>query len=244
MQRLMLKIIDVPKDQKIDSIYEYNNILVPRVTSILSAMLHEDYLMKWSNSIGLYQHKKYEDVLNMSADIGSFVHSAIEKFLSKNEPLDINNIPLNYRFKVNNAFNSFLLWWNIISSNNDIKILMTEETLVCKYFGGTLDLLIQINGKIYLVDFKTSNHPSYKYFLQLSAYRYMLRETKNINIDGCIILMLDKSDYIFREMPLIFENQNELDFMNRCEDTFMSLVFSYYQRLDIESGYKLLFGGK
>ena len=51
---------------------------------------------------------------------------------------------------------------------------------------------MRINGKIYLIDFKTSNHVTYKYYLQLAAYSKVLREKENINIDGVIILQLNK----------------------------------------------------
>ena len=32
--------------------YIYDEKRVPRVTEILSAMLHEDFLMKWANNLG------------------------------------------------------------------------------------------------------------------------------------------------------------------------------------------------
>ena len=62
--------------------YFFNGIPVPRTTEILSSMLHEDYLMTWSNNIGLYQKKKYSETLKQAADIGSFTHEAIEKYTS------------------------------------------------------------------------------------------------------------------------------------------------------------------
>ena len=38
-----------------------------------------------------------------------------------------------------------------------------EETITCPYFGGTYDFLVEINGRNWLIDFKTSNHIGYKY---------------------------------------------------------------------------------
>ena len=47
-----------------NSHYMYNNRYpVPRVTEILSSMIHEDHLMKWSNFIGRIKHQRYEVVL-------------------------------------------------------------------------------------------------------------------------------------------------------------------------------------
>lgn len=215
---------------------------VPRVTEILSAMLHEDYLMKWSNSMGLYKRKKYEEILDRSAYIGSCVHGAIERYVSCEEEFSAERYGLNIRNEISNAFNSFLEWWRIIESNN-YRVLMQEETLICKYFGGTLDMLIEINGRTYIVDFKTSNYPSYKHFLQLSAYRYMLEE-KGIKVDGCIILMLDKKAIKFKEFVLDFSNNGHLAFINQCEECFLSLVYGFYNRGIVEEEYKRIFGGK
>ena len=221
--------------------YLYEGRPVPRVTEVLSSMLHEDYLMKWSNSIGLYKHQNYETVLNKSADIGSYTHEAIENYISKGMDLNIESIPYQLRTQVINTFNSFLQWWEIITYNHTVKILMQETKLICKYFGGTLDLLVEIDSMIYLVDFKTSNHPSYKYYMQLSAYRYMLRILHGIELDGCIILMLSKTEYCFNEMMLNLHNQEHLNYMNYCEEAFMSLVYAYYNRLRVEQGFKNLF---
>ena len=211
--------------------YVYDGKYVPRVTEILSSMLHEDYLMSWSNSIGLYGHKRYQDVLDKAANIGTMVHEAIEKFIKTGgqrfgceEPVPVEA----YR-----AFNSFIKWWEIISTHN-IKILMQEQPLVTKYFGGTLDLLIEIDGSVYLVDFKTSNHPSYRYTLQLAAYRYALKELYNIKVDGCIILMLNKDEIRFNEIFIDMNMEYYLIYMNQCLKTFLGLVHGYYNRLIVQ----------
>lgn len=217
--------------------YTYNNHPIPRVTEILSSMLHEDYLMSWSNHIGLYQHKEYEKFLNDAANKGTIVHESIENYVKNDIDLDIETVPREYRYQVNNAFNSFKQWWDIISKH-DVQVLFQEEKLVCEWFGGTLDMLIKIDGSIYLVDFKTSNHPSYKYFLQMSAYQHILETERNIKIDGVIILMLNKTKVGFKEYILNFNiDNNDRLFMNYCREAFLSLVYSYYNRLYIENMY-------
>ena len=156
---------------KIDnSNYYFNSKQVPRVTDIISKSIHEEYLMKWSNYLG-FKHLSYVEELNKAAEYGTLVHSAIENFLKHNISSD------------NVSFKAFLRWWNIVNASNEVRIIGEEESLVCEWFGGTYDLLISINNKIYLVDFKTSNHVGYKYYLQLAAYRYMIYKNKNINIE-------------------------------------------------------------
>lgn len=214
---------------KIDTIYYYNNIPVPRVTVILDQMLHEDGLMGWSNYIGYYKKQKYKEVLERSSEIGTCVHESIESYIQNNIPLDINIIKKELAKEVNSAYQAFLSYWNILMQNN-VKVLMQEQKLICQYFGGTLDLLVEINGKIYLIDFKTSNHLNYKYFYQIAAYRYMLRILYNIEIDGCIVLILSKTTSMFEENILHMEIPEHKKYLDDCERTFLSLVYSYYNR--------------
>ena len=134
----------------------------------------------------------------------------------------------------------FRKWWLDINSSNIVKVIGTEQHLVCPYFGGTYDLLLEINGLLYLIDFKTSNHVSYKYYLQLAAYKYML-EQQGYNIAGCIILQLNKTEIQYTEYPLIFSNPLHLDFINKSLNTFLSLTYAYYGIYQCEKMYKEIF---
>ena len=66
-------------------------------------------------------------------------------------------------------------------------------------------------------------------------------EEEGIDIDGCIILMLNKNKLKFTEHVLHFDNQDHLAFINICKDCFMSLVYAYYSRMVVEREYKKLF---
>lgn len=213
-----------------DSSYEYNGIKVPRVTHILSKCIHSDSLMYWANSLG-FKRMSYRRTINNAANIGSICHNAIDFFLENNNEPEIDNIPMESWY----AYESFCKWYKYLISQNDVKVIFHEKTLVCKYFGGTLDGLYEINGKTYLVDYKTSNHVTYKYFLQLAAYRYMLRNVLGIEIDGCIVLQLSKTSLSYNEYVLNFVIPDHLKFINECETAFLSLVFAYYNITHIET---------
>lgn len=213
-----------------DEGYSYNGRIIPRVTNIISKTISEDYLMKWSNSLG-FKRKSYKQTLSESAMYGSKVHNGIECYL-KGLPVP-ENVP-------SNPFNVFLQWWSIVNDGNEVEILGQEVKMTCPWFGGTYDLLIKINGKIYLVDFKTSNHLSYKYCLQLSAYRYMLKYNNLYDgISGIVILQLNKDYPDFNEYVLHFNNKIHSDFFDLCEKTFLSMVYTYYHILETERQYKL-----
>lgn len=217
-----------------DSPYEYEGIKVPRVTHILSEMIHEDYLMDWANYVGRYKRQNHNDTRDHSAYIGTNVHSAIEKYTSMNFVDLFDDIDsVSDRLKMKNAFYSFKQWWDIISLHN-YEIIFQEQPLICKYYGGTLDMLVSIDGLVYLVDFKTSNHFNYKYHLQTVAYRRMLYFQYGIIVDGIIILKLSKDQVFFEEQLLDLRDYSILEYINQCERTFISLVYAYYNRKIVE----------
>lgn len=212
-----------------NSSYRYNGTVVPRVTDILSKTIHEDYLMIWANRLG-FKRQEYKDTLQAAADCGSMAHKMIEDYLQ-------NDVDNDYYV----PFLAFKEWWKTINTGNNVSILGEEESLVCQWFGGTYDLLLDINGQTFLVDFKTSNHISFKYFLQLAAYRNMLYTLKGINIDGCIILKLDKDDISFDEYVLDFKIDEHYQFIETCTRTFFSLVYAYYQTSNARNMYSSIF---
>ena len=233
----MVTLLDKIKPIETDSNYTYNGIVVPRVTKIISKCIHSDSLMYWANSLG-FKHQSYKKTLEEAANIGSHTHDNIDNFLSnENYEAEESSMP----HQSYNAYQSFLKWFYTVSSIANVKVIFHEKTLTCKYFGGTLDGLYEINGKIYLVDYKTSKHITFKYILQLAAYRYILERYHNIKIDGVGILLLNKFKIKTEEYILDLSIQQNEDFMRQCEQTFLSLVYAYYNRLYTEELYKNIF---
>lgn len=218
-------------NSKTSTYYNQDGIKVPRVTEILSKMIHSDGLMYWANNMGLKGYR-YKDIMNAASNIGTIAHNAIEKFLQENIKSE-NNIP----------FMGFMMWYNAVLEGTGCKpeIVYIEHKMACKWFGGTLDGLIRIGNRLFLIDFKTSNHITYNYFLQIAAYRYMLRVVENIVVDGVIVLQLDKEEPGFNEYLLDFMIPSHLDFINQCEITFMALVYAYHNLYKVEAGFNKIF---
>lgn len=221
----------------IESPYTYNGIEVPRVTSIISDMLHEEYLMNWANYMGRIKHTDHNKYTEEAAYIGTRVHKAIEEYTRDYIDTDFGDI-FDYDIKLacSNAFLSFKRWWSIIIQH-DYKILFQEEPLQCAYYGGTLDLFIIIDGRKYLVDFKTSNHFNYKYHLQAAAYRRLLYYEYGMITDGIIILRLSKKEIAFYEQVLNLSNNTVLEYVEECDRCFQSLVYAYYNRFLVTQSY-------
>ena len=101
-------------------------------------------------------------------------------------------------------------------------------TLTCPYFGGTYDLLCSINQVPYLIDFKTSNHITYKYYLQLAAYSYLLKDQQGINIGGVVILQLSKKNPTYKEYVLDLSNKQHKEYFDMCDIAFKAILYSYH----------------
>lgn len=231
----MLNIESILKDMtyypelKKETYFNSKGVAVPRVTEILSTMMHSDNLMYWSNSLGL-KGIHYKSYMDKVANIGTVSHDHISRFLK--EKLEVeNDIP----------FQGFLLWYNnLIATGNTVEVVGSEQKIACDWFGGTYDALIKINGKLYLVDFKTSNHVTEKYFLQLAAYTYIL-ENIGYHIDGHIILQLNKDEPGYNEYILIMDILDHKIFMDNCIRTFLSLVYGYYNVQLVQNSFKSIF---
>ena len=210
----------------LDPKYVYNGKIVPRVTQIISRTINEEYIVQWANRLGL-RGQKYNQTLEKAASYGTEAHDLIDVYLNNG-----------FVYSYNIAFQSFKKWWDIIKINNP-NIIFTEKALISPFFGGTCDLFIQINGRNYIVDYKTSNYMSYKYFLQLSAYKYMI-ENLGYLVNGVIILKLNKEYLGFDEFVLSFDNPEHANFMGMCHETFMAMVYSYYNVYRIKKEYDKL----
>lgn len=218
----------------VESDYYYNGIKVPRVTKIISKCIHNDGLMYWANNLG-FKRQSYSKVLKSAAAIGTECHENIDKFL-----IDNSHIAEDIMGDARNAYNSFRRWYDDIQSYASVEVIYHEHPLVCKYFGGTLDGLYNINGRNYIVDYKTSNHVTYNYCLQIAAYIYMLREINNTTTDGAIILQLSKNSVGYNEYSLDFNNSADKRYIEECENAFLAMVYWYYNLCKVESDFASL----
>ena len=233
MDELTRLIESIGQIHGVDSKYQHNGFVVPRVTAIINKCISNEGLLRWANNLG-YRHLSYSKERDKAASIGTQCHNNIDAFLS-GEYTD-NNMSKEAKY----AYDSFQKWYSDIFLLADVEVIMHEKTLTCQYFGGTLDGVYKINDKLYLIDYKTSNHINYNYCLQLAAYRYLLLLEMGIKIDGCIILQLNKQSIGYNEYVLNLDNPDHLEFINQCERAFLSLVYSYYNIMNIEESYKNL----
>lgn len=206
-----------------------------RVTEILS-YISEESLMYWANSLG-FKGISYKKELSRYAVIGTKVHSEIERFLSGDRDLNTIN-PDGY---TQAGFYAFISWYDeqVNKFGKTIEILGLEQSFEGKYFRGTIDCIMRVDGLLYLVDFKTSNHIGYKYFMQLAAYEYLWSKAGNEPVFGFMIIQLNRDNpakYATYTLDAIDGGNTYL--YNLLQDTFFKLTQVAFNVDELKGVYK------
>ena len=184
---------------KAHTVYKIDGTRVPSVTTILS-VLNKPALVPWANKLGLQgiDSSKYVDE---KAAIGSLAHEMIQVYLGDLMTGIVPNIQFqNDMFpdytpnQVCQALKSFQKFYGWIIEN-DIDPILSEQGFVSEdyQFGGTIDLLCKLSGKLTLVDFKTCKAIYSEHFIQLAAYEQLLSEAGHI-VDECRILRIGRDE--------------------------------------------------
>jgi hypothetical protein len=194
------------------------------VTTKIGGVISKPHLTKWAVKKGiewLIIDKKYRNLENEhyheelitgaqlahtdnrddAGNVGTVAHNAAERFL--NEWLDTGVIPEKamVEYAISNPDPRSVASIRAVEKffrdpKNEI-IPVASEILVgdIRYSAGALDLLAMMNGKLTLIDFKTSNAvDQISYSMQVSAYKYFFEGMTGLKIAQCKILHLSK-DY-------------------------------------------------
>jgi len=150
----------------------YKNSLgqeVPSATTVLK-ILNKPQLVKWANYLG-FKSLDVDSVLNESAALGTLVHDLINSILSKYLIIYIPDgiIPSDVVFSYINRFKIWL-------KTNNVEPILLEKSITSDKVGGTIDFYGKINGKLTLLDFKTSKKIRLSMFFQLAIYVILLEE--------------------------------------------------------------------
>lgn len=153
------------------TVYKVDGKRVPGVTTVLG-ILAKPALIKWANNLGLegIDSTKYVDKL---ASIGTLAHYRIECELRGEEP-DLTPFSSEELDKSDNAMMSWYAW----QDDHVLEPILVEEPLTSKEyrFGGSIDCYGKVDGKLTLLDFKTSKGIFPEHFHQLAAYVHLLIE--------------------------------------------------------------------
>lgn len=185
--------------------------LYPSVTTVLKDLSAEG-IAAWRAKVGA-------DVANrVSAQAsarGTAVHKLCEDYIDNKEDYLDGHMPANIE-----TFNTLK---GLLDKYLD-NVVMQEVPLYSNYLevGGRVDCIGEWNGKLSVIDFKTSKRRKRKdqissYFMQAAAYCVMFEELTKVPITQTIILMSVDNDH-----PLVFKSTRD-----EYIDQFMKQRASY-----------------
>lgn len=154
-------------------IYRLNGLVIPSVTTLMKPLSDDFY------------RTVDPEVLNRAAKRGTAIHNAVENFTE----FGIRDIAPQYA----GYFESFLRWWELRKPEP----LAMEHKVYHKIlrYAGTADLLCIIDGRLTLVDYKSSAQVNTKLCaVQLEGYDRAF-ESHGVKVDDRMILHLSKSAY-------------------------------------------------
>ena len=166
--------------------------IYPSVTTVLSHTIPKIGLEIWKS-----RNPDWRQILKDAQDVGKKSHSIIEKYLKDEQ---INHL---WCKEVEYTFPSFLKW----KFKHAFELIHSELMTFCiAGFGGTIDVVCRLDGKLTLCDIKTGNHFYPEQLLQLCGYRCCYEERTGQEIENMGILKLEKDEifYTWRE----FDNED------------------------------------
>jgi len=170
--------------EEIDGVRHYvtPNGSYPSVTTVLGAMLDKSGLDEWRKRVG---DEEANRVSRLAATRGTNVHNMCESYV-RGEDVDVS-MPFNAYM-----FNQIK---KVLDEHVD-DIVGCELTLVSDELkiAGSCDLIALYDGKLSIIDYKTSSKNKMKdwiesYFLQTVLYSYMLWEMTGMMAKQCVIII-------------------------------------------------------
>jgi hypothetical protein len=176
--------------------------------------------------------KRHEEERKRAADIGSTVHAYAEQFgqcqiLGTEPPC----IPDDAVSEVIMGMKAFTDW--VVKVNP--KFVATEQIVCSRRHGyvGIADAVIEVSGKKYLVDYKTSSGIYPEAYLQTAAYQAAWEEQMSEKMAGRFILRFAKDDGTLHERQIMSRDKYVRDF-----GAFKSLLAAKRSLVKLEADIK------
>ena len=153
---------------------------VPGVTTLLGRFKESGPLLQWAFKQGQSGARSLYEKRDEAAEVGGVVHDIVECEIHGREA---PAIPDDMAERVQSA----LAAWHKWRDANRLEIVATEVPYVSEVhrFGGTLDAVArETDGRLVLLDWKTSNGVYTDYLLQLAAYKLLWDEFNAEKITG------------------------------------------------------------
>ena len=182
----------------------------PSVTTVLN-VLSRDSIQKWKDRVG---EEVADRVSRQASTRGTKIHLLCEDILN-NKDADMSNMSLLDK----EMFNNFRPLLYRINNIHGQEIALYSDHL---RLAGRVDCIAEYEGKLSIIDFKTSAKPKQKkwissYFAQAAAYAVMYEERTGIPIDQSVIMVAVEGDD-----PQVFveKRDNYVELLLSARDTW------------------------
>ena len=154
----------------------------PSVTTVLGAMLDKSALIEWRKRVG---DEEANRVSRLAATRGTNIHNMCESYV-RGEDVDVsmpfNLVMFNQIKKVLDEHVDDIVGCELTLASDELKV------------AGSCDLIALYDGKLSIIDYKTSTKNKMKdwiesYFLQTVLYSYMLWEMTGMMAKQCVIII-------------------------------------------------------
>jgi len=164
---------------------------VPSVTTILG-VLDKPALKFWANKLGL-EGIKVTEYVDDKAMIGTLAHYILECYIKNEEPDFAQFNCTDEQIEQARVCTKKFFEWE--AYQEEFKPIASELHLVSEklQYGGTIDLIARLNGKITLIDFKTCNAIYEEPYYQTAGYENLARE-HGYDIEQVVILRIGRDE--------------------------------------------------
>jgi genome maintenance exonuclease 1 len=192
-KKSVTRVLEIDQDAKqvnfLDTrFYKKGEKYYPSVTSVLQYFPKNKFFENWLKDVG---HNS-DIIVRKAANEGTQVHEAIEDYLLGKEITWLN--------EYSEAKYSMDVWKNILKFDEfwkQVKPTLIESEIHLfsdeAKIAGTCDLVLEVNGEIWILDIKTSNSLHTSQDLQIAAYAKMWNETFEEKVVRAGILWLKSS---------------------------------------------------
>ena len=187
------RILEISEDAKQITLpdsryYRRNGEYYPSITYVLSHYPKGKHFQEWLKKVGY----SADWIVKKASEEGTQVHEMIEAYLNGEELKFLEHGRPMYAPNVWQMFLRFVDFWEEYKPTLiEVEVhLFSDELKVA----GTCDMICEINGELWVIDFKTSNHLQTTYDLQTAMYAKCFEECfgKKVNRTGVLWLKSSK----------------------------------------------------
>ena len=167
--------------------YQRNGEYYPSVTYVLSHYPKGKFFEDWLKKVGY----SADYIVKKASEEGTQVHEMSEDYLNGKELKFLEHDRPMYSPNIWQMFLRFVDFWEEYKPTLiEAEIHLFSDELK---IAGTCDMVCEINGELWVIDFKTSNHLQTTYDLQTAVYAKCFEECFGKKIDRIGVLWLKSS---------------------------------------------------